>query len=356
MLIVNYQRLETAAALADNKHPLHEHAKEYTEGLKELRRKYPEGKIKLLRVGYPKLIDSYIDGKGKEFRDVPEDIPPMRFSLRANVTHPQRGKEYWGVCLGAPHPMGDGLWDIGGKLDTKTKQIQHGLTVDLMTEPDLAFFLYYKSPQVRKGHWKVDDPKADIRAKGDLEREQLETKTAIWQTLQDENQLRTLAASYGIDKVATKEPDAIRFELEALLIRNNDMKKRDPSYKGTKEFLEDLKINDYVRLSAFVRHWMDEGMIRYNPDGRYKIGDKIIAHVPQSEISKKFAWLCNYFAAPNNLDKLQELMRDLINKEYLDLLTDPKDFRWLAGVMKVEGYYNKPPEQVKEMVYNTFVL
>jgi len=356
MLIVNYQRLEIASALADEKNPLHEHAKEYDQGLRDLRRKYPEGKITLKRVGYPKYVDSYIDGKGKEWRDVPEEVPPMRFSLRANVNHPQRGKEQWAVCLGAPYALPGGLWDIGGKLDSKTKQITNGMSVDLINEPDLAFFLYYKSPHVRGGHWKVDDPKADVRAKGDVERDQLERKTAIWQTLQDEEQLRKVAASYGIDKVATKEADAIRFELEATLRSNDEMKKRDPSYKGTKEFLEDLKINDYVRLSAFVRHWMDEGMIRYNPDGRYKIGDKILVQVPQSEITKKFPWLCNYLAAPNNKERLQELFRDLINKDYLDSITDAKDFRWIAGVMDIAGYYNKNAEEVKQMVYSTFVL
>jgi len=355
MLIVNYQKLEVASAMADEKNPLHEHAKEYDQGIRELRKKYPEGKIRLLRVGYPKKVD-YTDSKGKEFRDAADDVPPMRFSLRANVSHPTRGKEQWAVCLGAPYALPGGLWDIGGKLDTKSKQITHGLTVDLMQEPDLAFFLYYKSPQVRKGHWKVEDPKADIRAKGDEKRETLERETAIWQMLQDEEQLRKIAQGYGIENVAKKEPDALRFELERVLKYNDDMKKRDPSYKGTKEFLEDMKITDAMRLNAFIRHWMDEGMINYKPDGRYRVGDKIIAHVPQNEVSKKFVWLCNYFAAPNNIDKLQELMKDLINKEYLDLLTDPKDFRWLAGVMKIEGFYNKSPEQVKEMVYKEFIL
>lgn len=353
MLIVNYQRLDYEEAIADPKHKMYAYAKEYDDGLKALRKMYPEGSIKLLRVGYPKMADGYIDGKGREHRNVPEPIPPMRFSLKANVSHPKRGKENWGVCLGAPQPMPGGLWDIGS---TRSKQISDGLTVDLVQEADLAFFLYYKCPHVTGGHWKVDDPKADVRAKGNEKRQSLERETAIWQTLQDEEQLRKIASGYGIEDVAKKEPDAIRFELESLLKTNDELQLRDPSYRGTREFLEDMKITDVMRLNAFLRHWMDEGMISYKPDGRYRVGDKIIAHVPQNEITKKFAWLCNYFGAPNNNDKTQELFRDLINKEYLDTISDPKDFRWLAKVINIEGYYNKPPEQVKQMVYDTFIL
>jgi len=364
MLIVNYQKLEVASALADEKHPLHEHAKEYDQGLKKLRKDYPEGHIRLLRVGYPKLTHAYTDGKGHEYKDVPEEIPPMRFSLRANVSHPQRGKEQWAVCLGAPYALPGGLWDIGGKLDTKTKQITSGMTVDLVNEADLAFFLYYKCPHVLGGHWKVDDPRADVRARGDVKRKNLERETAIWQSLSDDNQLRTIAAGWGIEDTTkkdaqgsfTKEGDAIRIELESLLERNDEIQKRDPSYRGTKEFLEDMKITDVMRLNSFIQHWMDEGMITYKPDGRYRVGDKILAQVPQNEIVRKKTWLFNYYASPNQTASLQELMKDLINKEYLDSLSDVKDFRWIAGVMKIEGYYNKPPEQVKEMVYSEFVI
>jgi hypothetical protein len=97
-------------------------------------------------------------------------------------------------------------------------------------------------------------------------------------------------------------------------------------------------------------------MITYKPDGRYYVGDKVIAHVPTDYITKKFPWLCNYFAAPNNQDKIQGLMKDLINKDYLDSIVDDKDFRWLAKVMSLEGYFNQKPDKVKEMVYTEFVV
>jgi len=353
-LIVNFQRLDLSA-LEDVKHPMYAYAKEYDEGIRHLLELYPEKKIKFTRVGYPRMV-TYNDPLTGREAQVPEDVPPLRLSLRANVKHPKRGSEQWGVCLGAPHPLPGGLWDIGGKLDTKTKQIEGNLIIDLVDQPDLAFFVYYKSPLVRGGHLKVDDPREETKQKAAKKRQALELETAIWQGLEDEDQLRKLASAYGIENVREKLGDDLRFELEGVLKNNDVKKKKDPTIKGTKEFLEEMKITDYVRLSAFIRNMLDNSMIVFSGDGRYKVGDKPIAQVPSNEVTKKFAWLCNYFAAPNNKDRLQELFRDLINKEYLDTVEDPKDFRWIAGVMEIEGYFNKPAEQVKEMVYKTFVL
>jgi hypothetical protein len=134
------------------------------------------------------------------------------------------------------------------------------------------------------------------------------------------------------------------------------MKRSDASYKGTKEFLEEMKITDSVRLNSFIRFWMDEGKITYSPDGRFKIGDKTIAHLPADQVTKKFAWLCGYFNAPNNNDKLVDLMKDLINKDYLDSLSDSKDYRWIAKVIDIEGYFNQSPDKVKDMVYAEFIV
>jgi hypothetical protein len=134
------------------------------------------------------------------------------------------------------------------------------------------------------------------------------------------------------------------------------MKRRDLSYKGTKEFLDEMKITDSVRLNSFLRHWLDEKKITLLDSGQVKIGDKTIAHIPAEWANRKFTWLCNYFFAPNNQEKLQELMKDLVNKEYLDTISDDKDFRWIAKVMEIKGYFNQAPDKVKEMVINEFVV
>ena len=352
-LIINYRRLEVESALADPKHPMYPYAKEYDDGLKELHRKYPDGILRFMRVGYPKYSDSYLSSRGVETAGVPEPTPPMTLSLRANVSHPKRGNEQWAVCLGVPYALPGDLWDIGGKLDTKTIQIFGEYTVNLTTNPDLAFFLAFKSPHVKGGHLKVDDPKAELKLRAEREVEMLDVNVAIWKTLQDEDLLKKMASSFGLE-IKGKDPNQLRFELKDVLIRNDKAQKSDPSIRGTKELMDDLKITDYMRLTSFVRYWLDESKITYKPDGRYRVGDKIIAHVPAEQVKKKFDWLCNYFSAPNNGDKLKELMMDLVNKEYLDAVTDEKDFRWLAKAMEISGYYNQPIDKVKGMVYEAF--
>jgi hypothetical protein len=354
MIIINNQRLlNIDRAYEDENDPLHVYAKEYKNGLKELRRKYPEGTITFKPTKEEPTIDRY-DGKGNEFRDVPEDPKPIAIPLRANVVNPSRGTEYWGVCQGAPYEVRNNVWDIGDKLSSKSKLVTGSLIVNLKTEPDLAFFMYFKSPLVTGGHWKIDDPKADVRAKGDEERAALSLRTAIWQTLGDEDTLKLVASAYGIDNVETKEADEIRFELRDTLDRNNKLKLSDPTYKGTEEFMEDLKITDYILLCAFIKHFLNLKAITWRPDGRYKIGDKTIAQVPADWVKRKFEWLCNYFTSPNNLEKLQSLMIDVVNEEYLDSIKEDKIFRWIAKVKDIQGFYNKKTDEVREMVYVDF--
>ena len=355
MLIVNYSRLFVEEALKDEKHPMHVYAKEYSKGLAELNAKYPEGIITFKDATEPPATDRF-DSKGHEYRDVPEDPRPTMMPLRANVSHPKRGKEYWGVCMGSPYLIREGVWDIAGNKEPKSKKVTGSFNVNIKTEPDLAFFFAFKSPFITGGHWKIDDPKADVKAKGDEKRAALSINTAIWQTLQDEEQLRKVAGGWGISDVATKEPDELRFELESVVMSNEDKKKRDPSFKGIAEFMEDLKITDYIRLSAFIRHFLDENKIVWHKDGRYKVGDKVIAHVPANDVNRKFEWLCNYYTSPNYADKLRELMIDLVNREYLDTIKDDKEFRWLAKVMDIQGYFNQPADKVREMVYDLFVI
>jgi predicted transcriptional regulator len=49
-------------------------------------------------------------------------------------------------------------------------------------------------------------------------------------------------------------------------------------------------------------------------------------------------------------------MKDLVNKEYLDSIKDDRDYRWLAKVMSLEGYFNQKPDKVKELVYGEFIV
>ena len=346
MLLINQQRLLFDQSFKDEDDPMHAYAVEYDEGIRKLRKKYPEGYIKFLRVGYPKFTDG-VDSKWREVRDIPEDVPPERVSLRANFSDPKRGIEEWGVCLGAPEPQPGGLWAL--PKNKRSMQITQGLTVDLKTEAELAFFFAYKSPHFLGGHWKIDDPKAEAKERGDAKRRDLERNIAIYQRLSDDEQLKRVAAAYLI--IEGKEPDVIREELEALLIKNDSLQESDPSLRGTKEFLEDMKITDYTRLCYFLRDRESKKFIVWKPDGKYKVGDKTICHVPHTQTNDRFRYMANYYASRDKEAALADLVRDVADKAYLAGLSDNNDFRWLAKALSIEGYYNKPIEQVKEMVY-----
>jgi hypothetical protein len=351
MILINQLKLD-ASAFKDETHPMHQYAIEYERGMKELKKKFPDGKIRFVRPGYPKYV-SGLSAKGFEATGIPYPVPPSQFPLQTLYKHPERGTELWACCIDAPKILPGNLWDLGRR---RFFSVTESMNVDIKTQADLAFYLCYISNALKSGQIKIDDPEAEIKAKADEERAIIDRKTAIWNILSDEPQLRKICQAYGISNALKKTPDALRFELEALLKKNDEKKNRDPYIKGTKDFLEEMKINDNVRLRSFIRNGIDNSFILYKPDGRYRIGEKVILQVPQPDIGRKFDYLCNYLAAPNNLEKLREVMTDLINKEYLDLITDDNDFRWLAKVMDIQGFYNKKPEQVKELVYGVFTI
>ena len=334
MLIINQAQLNVNVALQDKTHPMHIYAKEYS----------------FVRPGYPQLVDG-ITAKGKEVRNIPYPTAQMRLPLKTNFRHPDRGTELWACALDAPKLLPGNLWDLGNK---KSFAVEERLIVNLKNEPDFAFYLCYISNAVRGGHLKIDDPKADLKDKAEKERREIERKTAIWTC--DDNQLRKICQAYGVPDAMKKEPDALRFEIQDVLAKNDVAQQRDPSIKGTREFLEEMKITDNVRLRAFVRNAIDLGVVSYKLDGRYKIGTREIVRVPKMELDRKFDYLCNFLGSPSNLEELRALLVDVINKEYLDTVEDEKDFQWIGKIMDLEGYATKTKEKLRDAVYGRFVV
>lgn len=348
-ILINQKQLEVGEALNNPNHPMHVYAVEYDRGLKEMRDNYGK-EIKFIRPGFP-LKNKGADARGRE-TEVTEPTPPMIIPLQSYYAHPTRGKELWSCCLGLPKLLPNGLWDIGEKRSLKIEEFK---IVSLEKEPDLAFFLYYISHSKRKGRLKVDNPKLDLAQKAAKEVEALERKTAIWSMLQDDNLLVRMASAYGVNGAEKKDPNAVRFELEGLLEVADKKKKRDFTIKGTRDFLDEMKVTDYVRLRHFLKRNMDDKVIEYKPDGKLRIADKILMTVPYSEVTKGmvFEYICNFYHSPNNAEKLKELMVDIVNKEYLDSIKDDKDFSWLAKVMGVAVPFKKK-EEIRDKVYSAF--
>ena len=325
-------------------------AKEYNDTLTYLRDHYKNGYIRFKRPGAIKYTKG-ADNNMKEIPKVALPVVPWRIPLAASSVTGNKGKHYWSCCMSTPEPMANGLWNMG---PVKSMTVKEDILVNINENPDLAFFLYKISPFVKRKLIKVADPIADDSELGDIERELTERKYAVWNMLADESKLKRMARAYGVAGVDNKQPNAIRKELETILEKNDKLKRQNPAIKGVKEFIEEMKVTDALLLRAFVQKNIDEKRLEYRPDGRWRIGDKIVVQVPANEMSKKNDYLCNYLMAGNNSDKYQEFLKDLINKDYLDTVTDKKEWHWLSKVSGFNPEFKKI-EQVKQVVNEFFV-
>jgi hypothetical protein len=346
MILINAQQLQTHA-LTDESHPLHSQAVEYDRGVKYLQKTYGE-QIKFIRPGFPRKTKGY-DAKGNEVPNMREDSNPMLIPLKANVQG-KTGKETWEICDNSKL-LPNNLWEATGR---RSKSISEQIVVDTKNESELAFFIYYKSPIFSSGLLKIDDPAADARMEGDRARAELELQAALYQVLSDEEQLKVVAQAYGMAGTANMHPDSIRKQLKTIVLNGETRKKSDASARGVKEFLEELKVTDSVRLRSLIKVAEDNKQIVWSPNGKFMVGDREICKVPQADHHRKFDYLCQHLLNPANRPKLQDLLRDIVTKEYLDKTTDEKTFGWLGRMMEIQTAFKKS-EELKELVYGVFV-
>lgn len=339
MLLIDKHPLETDA-LNDKAHKLHDFAKEYDDALTYLKEHYKDGFIRFKRPGYPKHTKG-ADSKGNEIAKMVEPTPPIRIPLQAYATIGKLGKHLWACCLDSPTVLPNGLWDMGREraLTIKTDKL-----VNINTDPDLAFFLYKVSPFTKRGLIKIADPIKDDAEIGEVESLLTDRKYAVWKRLGDVEKLKRMARAYGVAQVDGKQPNQIRKELEATLEKNDVLRRSNPAVKGTREFLEEMMVTDGVLLRAFIQRAIDEKKLACGLNGDWKVGDKVIAKVPASELKRKPEYLCDYLSAGNNADKLQDFLRDLVSKEYLEGITDKKEWEWLAKIANVPHQFKKIDE------------
>jgi len=319
----------------------HDFAKEYNETMTYLHEHFPKGVIHFKRKGAQKYTKG-TDNLGREVPKMAEPIVPWRIPLRGSMATGNKGTHEWACCLSAPEPLANGLWDMGR---TKAITIKGSRAVDIKKEPDLAFFLFKVSRFVHKGLIAVADPKADDEAIGKEEKLISDRKYAVWNALPDDK-LNTMARAYGIVDVNDKQPNAIRKELETLLVTNDKLKKQNSAVKGTSDFLEEMNVTDNVLLRNFIQKAIDDKKLTWSGDGRWKVGQKVVVQVPYSELQRKNDYLCSYLMAGNHADKLQEFIRDFIDKEYLDKVKDKKEWIWLAKIAGVPHEFKKTADVI----------
>lgn len=352
MLLIDRKPLEESA-LNDPKDKFHKIAVEYNNTIKYLQERYKNGIIRFKRPNFPRPTKA-ADAFGNEIPKATEPETPMRIPLKSYQAISDLGKHYVACCLDAPEVLPNGLWELGRQ---RAITVKGGIAVNVNDNPDLAFFLYKVSPFVKKGILKVLDPLKDDEALGEEEMQVAYRKHAVWTQLSDIEKLKTMASAYGVVQTGTKQPNQIRKELEDILVRNDKLRRSNPIIKGTKEFLEEMKVTDSVLLRAFVQKAIDESKLSCGLNGMWKIGDKAVVQVPATDIrdsDSKIRYLCNFMSLANQTEKLTEFMRDLINREYLEGITNKQEWVWLGKIAGVPTQFKKL-EEVQKGVTDFFI-
>lgn len=350
MLLLNKMQLDLSAASEEKKdHSQHQAAKFYVRSVKYLKETYG----KTIRFKDPKQprYCKGVDSKNRDVARMKEPDTMIKIPLETDFTTEDGEKQIWAYCEGAPVIHPNGQYDLGRK---RSLTIQGDKVVSMGRDPDLAFYLAYVSPFVRRKVLKIEDPVADAKKTGDKKRETVKRQTAIWNMLTDDDKLRTMASAYGVSGANTKEPDVIRIELENILEVNDDRKKRDPSIRGTDDFLAEMNVNDNILLRGLVQRTIDDKLLSWNADGKWRVGQKIIYHVSMPDLERKFDVLCNYLGQSNNNDKLVDFLGDIVSKEYLDSVKDPRVFDWLAKVKDIKVAF-KRKDEIKTLVIQSFL-
>ena len=349
MLLVNKQKLEVTAALKDESHPLHDQAVFYSKQTQYLRDTYGRY-MRFIDIKRPKYCKG-ADSKGREIPKLKEPDTIMRVPLERYYSDPKRGREVWSCCLTQPKRLDHDQWDVSGE---RAVTIKGDKIIDLDTDIDLAFYLTFISPFVKKKLLKIENPAEDALKEGERNRELTRRKVAIW-NMTDDDKIKTMAAAYGVTQTNTKTPDRIRLDLEKILEVNDRLKKGDPTVRGTIDFMDEMGVTDGLILRAFVQNAIDDKKLEFKGDGKWRIGDNIIFHVSYADIERKrqFDALCNYLNAPNNKDKLEDFLKALVDKEYLTSVTDKKVYAWLAKSVGI-NIVAKKPVFIKNSVHEYF--
>ncbi len=349
MLLIDQRPLELEQALNDKGHPQHDFAKFYDEKLKSLKARHKNGYVRFKRPGYPRHIKG-ADSRGMEIPKVAEPVPPMRIPLKGYAITGSKGKHLWMCCTDPPTILPNQLWDLGRN---RSLSIKDDYLVNLEDNPELAFFLAEISVHTKKGRLRLLDPVADDDEVGRAEELIALRKNAVWNLLPDVEKLKTMARAYGVNKVDEKQPNAIRKALEEQLTKNDEAQKRNPAVKGTREFIEEMRVTESVLLRNFIQKAIDDKKLAVSSaSGHWKIGEKFIYQVPASDFGDRRNYgekaknsLCNWLMAGQNAERLQEFLKDLLSMEYFDAIADTKDgnkeWVWLAKVAKKKFEFTK---------------
>jgi len=205
------------------------------------------------------------------------------------------------------------------------------MIVDLKKDPDLAFYVlkcgYVGRTEGQNRKFHIKDDKAKSKANVAKRQDEVKVGYLIYTALPETN-IRTLAKSWGISSVDSKDVDVIREELYAKVETSNKAKATgSTSARGYKEFIESAQVKFDDQIAALCSDADEKGFLVYDTSSRiwnidYKDGGQ------------------PYLLKEMDGEEAGDPMNSLVA-----YLTDNQDAR-----RKLEGVMNRPLERPADYV------
>jgi hypothetical protein len=278
---------------------------EYTDDKEAIRKEFEGMDYVIVRVKNTPPPDS----QGNVY-----DTPPFVFPLISESASSDGSSNVWAYCKGHPELQPNGLW----KPPSKSRMLEKGtMVVDLKNDIDFAVYLFKKSKVFKGSFIVVDDPGRDARERGKAKRRNLLISSLVWGELSNDDELRDVAAAWGLSGTDNKEPDMLREELESLLSQREDQISKGKNVKGVDEFMKLRKNKKELRLRTFVQKAIDGKFISYDSTTRkYSIGKNDLVTVPMRDVSKPFDYLCNMLDKEE--DEIKKVVKEVVDEKYID--------------------------------------
>lgn len=338
MILVNQQVLNTRNT--EKGHPLYSYAEDYRKCLESLRREYVDNKIRLHRAGWPK--------KSKE-TGMNRDIPPVILPL--SMTY---NGEIWAYTKVAPKIEANGLAEI------KEPYMQiNGLswTIDISKDPDLAVYLMCKTPFINK-YFIVKDPEKEAKKRADAKRASLNLGKQIYEALSDDNKLRIVAASWGVDGAMTDNADLVRENLEIKVLAEQAKKDKNPeirSIRGIDDFLEDVKGDPAIRRRAALQYAIDNKKMSLDKfTGWYMIGDRKIVYIPAEKLDEPLMYAGNFFGDTMKREDWLMFLKDVVDEDFINK-QDKQGVFWLAKELGIDVGVNVKAEEARAKLIEEYL-
>ena len=191
--------------------------------------------------------------------------------------------------------------------------------INIVENPDLAFFCFYTKKVALNEHLPGKFHIVDLEGKNQDEADKLrlEGKLAnlIFSSIPEEN-LKTLAKSWGIPGVETKPLETVRVELHAKVLFNDESNKKGGAgkFRGVQDFIDSSEVGFYDQVAALVRDAEEKGRLLFEPADRRWVIDYEDGHTPYilkelsgSEVQTPVEALISFLISENEkLRKLEE--------------------------------------------------